>query len=167
MGAVSRGCNEVSTGIPADTLIIGEGSFPLYWSSTYTKSILAIYDVAVDGAAIQKSILKDKVPINFDSITKSLPPGDYYWNITDEEGNGCERSFLRLLDSATYEQNVYMLIENIPNTTMAEIAFARSFILQQHFYIAPALASSKLAAELEPSNKLYKKNLAQFYATQF
>ncbi len=167
IGAASRGCNTVSTGIVVDTIHYFKGALPVYWNSAFTTSSFKLYDVPVDGGPLQKIVLEKDQPIQFEKIASALPPGEYYWNITDEEGNGCERNYLKLWDESSYRQRIEELKESIPVTTPAETAFATGFVLQQHYFIAEAIAYYRQAATLEPSNNIYQKTLSSFYATQF
>ena len=165
VGAVSRGCNSVSLGIAADTIIIGKGTVNLYWNSSFQQPVMRIFDVPVDGGPLQKTILKKGKAISMEEVSKGLAAGEYYWQITDEEGNGCERNVLKILEPNDYQLKVDQLINAIPFTTDAETAFARAFVLEENHFIAAAVASYRVAARLSPGNNLYKKTLARFYAT--
>lgn len=167
VGAVSRGCNTVQTGVPVDTIHYLAGAVPVYWHSSYAQAVLRIYDVPADGAPIQKTVLEKDQPINMEQIAKSLPAGEYYWQVTDAEGNGCERNYLKVWDKEAYKARVEALLAGIPVSTAAETAFAKGFVLQENHFLAEALTCYTLAAKLDVKNKLYQKTLSQFYATQF
>jgi hypothetical protein len=164
VGAVSRGCNMVQTSIAADTIHISSGALPIYWNSTFSAPILAIYDVTVDGAPLQKTMLKKEQPFDLAAVTGSLLPGEYYWQIIDAEGNSCERNFLKIWDSTSYQQQVTELLTHVPVTTPAETAFAKGFVLHENHFIAEAIRYYAMAAKLAPANKLYKQTLSTFYA---
>lgn len=167
VGAVSRGCNTVQTGVAVDTIHYLAGALPVYWSSSYSQPVLRIYDMPSDGAPIQKTVLEKDRPINIELLAKTLPAGEYYWQVTDTEGNGCERNYLKVWDDIAYKARVEALLAGIPVSTAAETAFAKGFVLQENRFLAEALAYYTLAAKLDVKNKLYQKTLSQFYATQF
>ncbi len=167
VGAVSRGCNTVQTGVLVDTIHYLSGALPVYWSSSFAQPALRIYDVPADGAPIQKTVLEKDQPINIEQAAKALPAGEFYWQITDAEGNGCERNYLKIWDSTAYRTKVADLLAGIPVSTAAETAFAKGFVLQENHFLAEALTYYAMAAKLDVKNKLYQKILSQFYATQF
>ena len=167
VGAVSRGCNSVATGIGTDSLVIGKGVLNIHWKSDFGKSVMAVFDVPMDGAALQKTILEKGAAINMEQATKGLEPGNYYWQVTDAEGNGCERNFLTILDTASYQLRVDELLSQVLYTTAAETAYMRGYVLEENHLIAAAIASYTMAAHLEPGNKLYSKTLSKFYASEF
>lgn len=164
VGAVSRGCNMVQTNIAGDTIHMSSGPLPLYWNSIFSSSILAIYDVAIDGAPLQKTILEKEHPADLGTITRALQPGEYYWQIIDTEGNSCERNYLKIWDSLSYHQQVKELLIHVPVTTPAETAFAKGFVLHENHFISEAIRYYAMAAKLAPRNKLYKETLSTFYA---
>jgi hypothetical protein len=163
VGAVSRGCNMVQTNIPADTIHISTGALPIYWSSIFPSSVFAIYDVAIDGAPLQKTILEKEQPFDLAAITRFFQPGEYYWQVIDAEGNSCERNYLKIWNSLSYQQRVNELLTNVPVTTVAETAFAKGFVMHENHFIAEAIKYYKMAAKLAPGNKLYKQTLSSFY----
>lgn len=167
IGAASRGCNSVQTGIRVDTIHFFTGTLPVYWKSNFTPSILGIYEVPVDGGPLQKTILEKDQPVKFEQVTRSLQPGEYYWQIMDTEGNSCERNYLKVWDKVSYQDHVAALLAGVPVTSAAETAFARAFILHENHFLAEAIQYYTLACKLAPGNKIYKKTLSEFYATQF
>jgi hypothetical protein len=167
VGAVSRGCSMLQTGIAIDSLHFFAGTLPIQWSSSFEQSLLTIYSVPIDGAPIKKILLDKKEPIRVEQITRELLPGEYYWTVMDEDGNGCERNYLKVWSPLAYGRQLNELLANIPLTTPAETAFAKAFVLQENHFIAEALKYYSLATKLSPQNKLYKKTLSQFYEPKF
>lgn len=165
VGAVSRGCNAVETNLPVDTIHYFDGKFLIHWRSIYSKPVLAIYDIPVDGGPLKRTALKYGYPIYTDSLTSNMQPGEYYWQITDAEGNSCERNYLKIWDRSSYEQEVDELIAQVPVSTKAETAFAKGFILQENHFLAEACKYYKKATEFSPGTKKYQNALSQFYAT--
>ena len=167
VGAVSRGCSDVQMSLQSDTINYHSGSLPILWSSHFSRAILALYDTPMDGAAIQKTILDNQRPIQIEYVLKQFSPGEYYWQITDQEGNGCGRNYIRLWDDSSYRQRIAELVAFVPVTAPAETAFAKGFILQKQYFFAEAIRYYTLASKLSPHNKIYKKALSQFYETNF
>lgn len=167
VGAVSRGCNTVQLGMPTDTIHYYNGALPLYWSSVWSTVFLSVYDMPLDGAPLQKTMLQNGQPIAFDKIMNGLQPGEYYWQMNDPEGNACERTYVKLWDKSSYAKEVERLTAQAPVSMAAETAFAKAFILQENHFLAEALKYYRQASKLAPKNLLYQKALNQFYETAF
>lgn len=167
VGAVSRGCNMVSTNIKLDTLNYLSGTLPLYWHSAYKNPELRIYDVPMDGGALIKTTLTKEQPVQPAEVFKSLLPGEYYWQITEADGSSCERNYLKIWSVAEYKKQISRILTMVPQTSAAETAFIKGFIMQENHFIAEALKYYRQAAKVNPGNSLYKKTLAKFYNTVF
>ena len=167
VGAVSRGCSMVSTNIKLDTLYYLSGTLPLYWHSAYKNPELRIYDVPMDGGALIKTTLTKEQPVQPAEAFKSLLPGEYYWQITEADGSSCERNYLKIWSVAEYKKQISQILTMVPQTSAAETAFIKGFIMQENHFIAEALKYYRQAAKVNPGNSLYKKTLAKFYNTVF
>ena len=167
VGAVSRGCSMVSTNIKLDTLNYLSGTLPLYWHSAYKNPELRIYDVPMDGGALIKTTLTKEQPVQPAEVFKSLLPGEYYWQITEADGSSCERNYLKIWSVAEYKKQISQILLMVPQTSAAETAFIKGFIMQENHFIAEALKYYRQAAIVNPGNSLYKKTLAKFYNTVF
>ena len=167
VGAVSRGCSMVSTNIKLDTLNYLSGTLPLYWHSAYKNPELRIYDVPMDGGALIKTTLTKEQPVQPAEVFKSLLPGEYYWQITEADGSSCERNYLKIWSVAEYKKQISRILTMVPQTSAAETAFIKGFIMQENHFFAEALKYYRQAAKVNPGNSLYKKTLAKFYNTVF
>lgn len=170
VGAVSRGCNMLETGIRVDTLHFSAGSkdeLPVYWKSNFAQNILAVYDVAIDGAPLRKTLLKQNEPVRMEQVIETLPVGEYYWTIIDNNGNGCERNYLKIWEPELYKQQLKKMSDSFPSTTVAENAFADAFVFHENHFLAEALKYYKLASSFSMGNKIYKKSLSKFYESKF
>ena len=167
VGAVSRGCSMVSTNIKLDTLNYLSGTLPLYWHSAYKNPELRIYDVPMDGGALIKTILTKEQPVQPAEVFKSLLPGEYYWQITEADGSSCERNYLKIWSVAEYKKQISRILTMVPQTSAAETAFIKGFIMHENHFITEALKYYRQAAKVNPGNSLYKKTLAKFYNTVF
>jgi hypothetical protein len=167
VGAVSRGCNEVATGIKIDTLHYFSGPLPVYWVSVYQHSYATVFDRLYDGEAFIKMPLTKGKPIAFDELLKQLQPGEYYWSVTNGEGSGCERDFLKLWDKDAYKNEVNRILKEVPVTGAAETAFARAFLLEENYFMAEALKYYQQAVRFSPNSEVYKRSLNKFYETNF
>ncbi|MFT3980766.1 MAG: hypothetical protein QM687_09880 [Ferruginibacter sp.] len=167
VGAVSRGCNTVQLGIAADSIHYFTGNLSIYWSSVWDTTIAAIYDMPLDGAPLQTTVLEKGQPLQMQQLVKGLQPGIYYWQMMDKQGNACERTYLKLWEEGSYKEEVKRLTGLAIVSTPAETAFATAFILQENHFVAEALSYYQLAAKLDHSNIIYKKAVEKFYETDF
>ncbi len=167
VGAVSRGCNEYGTSLQSDTVHYYAGSLPVYWRSAFDTVYATVYDQLYDGVAIKKILLQKNQPFLLQSLLQDLPPGNYYWQLEGPQGSACERKYLQLWDKKTYQNQVTSLLKNIPPATSADEAFARAFVLHEHFFMAEALVWYQKAAKLEPKNPIYNKAIEAFYEQNF
>jgi hypothetical protein len=163
VGAVSRGCNTVSTTINVDTIFYGGGKLPLYWAASFRKPQGGVFEQAYDGSPLVKKALQLKQPIQMGEWTKDLPPGEYYWQITEDNGTGCERNYLKLWDSKAYQKEVARLLETVPVSTPGETAFLKGFLMEENHFLAEAIKFYGQAAKLDTKNKIYKNSLIKFY----
>jgi len=167
IGAVSRGCNESAIGIKADTINYCSGSLPVFWWSSYKNSYAVVYEQILDGAPVKKLLLIKEKPVQLHELFKALVPGEYYWQIAGDEGSGCERNYLKIWDKPSYNKAIKLLLKEVPVSSAAETAYARAFLLEENHFLAEALQYYQQAAQLNPSNIIYKKSLAKFYETNF
>lgn len=167
VGAVSRGCNEVATGIPTDTILYHSGSLPINWWSVYQNSSAAIYEQPLDGAPVKKiPLVKDK-PLPLNNLLNQLAPGEYYWQIIGEDGSGCERKYVKIIDKASYTKRVLEIVNAIPVSSPAATAFARAYLLEENHFITEAMEYYRQAVTLDAANEIYKKSFNKFYETKF
>ena len=167
VGAVSRGCNDVAFGLPADTINYYKGEFPLQWWASYEKPVAAVFEQQMDGAPIHQVALTAKQPLQLAQLAKTLSPGIYYWQIVGPEGGNCERKFLKIWDKKSYNNMVHGLLNQVPATSPAETAYANAYMLHENNFLAEALSYYKQAAKLNPKNLTYKTSLNKFYETNF
>jgi len=163
VGAVSRGCHDVQTAMHVDTLHLTKQHLPLVWTSSLVKPFLAVFDREVDGAPLMKFHLTQNIAFDLSELTAMLDPGEYYWQVMDSAGNGCERNYLKIWNEADYKAHVADLLKGVPVTSAAETFFVRAYILQENHFMAEALKYYKQAVRVEPSNKLYRASLKQLY----
>ena len=166
VGAVSRGCHEVTTSVKTDTVRFHSGYFPVYWDAAYEVSFAVVYNQLYDGAPMKKIQLVKGKPFLLGDLLKGLSTGDYYWQVEGSNGGNCERKYLQLWDKQTYRKAVAALLREIPATTKAEEAFASAFVLEENYFIAEALGFYQQAVKLQPSNPIYKKSLEKFHEKQ-
>lgn len=167
VGAVSRGCNTVSTNIKLDTLNYLSGTLPIYWHSAYKNPECRIYDVPTDGGPLKKTSLIKEQPVLTAQVFKSLQPGEYYWQITEADGSSCERNYLKIWAAAEYKKEINRMLKMVPITSAAETAFIKGFVMEENHFMAEALIYYGQAAKANSKNSLYKKTLAKFYNTTF
>ncbi len=167
VGAVSRGCNMVSTNIKLDTLNYLTGILPIYWHTAYKNPEYRIYDVPMDGGPIIKTALTREQPLQAAAIFESLQPAEYYWQITEADGSSCERNYLKIWAAYEYKKEINSMLKTVPVTSAAETAFIKGFVMEENHFIAEALKYYGQAAKANPKNILYKKKLAKFYNTAF
>lgn len=167
VGAVSRGCNEVAFGIHIDTIYYQSGVLPLYWWASYKNSFASVYEQLLDGAAFKKMLLAKEKPLMLNDLFNTLKPGEFYWQIEGDEGSGCERSYVKILDKNSYEKIVQALIKTVPETTNAETAYLRAYVLEENHFIAEAIVYYQKAVKYNPENKIYKQSLDKFYEKNF
>ncbi len=167
VGAVSRGCNEVALAMQVDTIHYYSGTLPLVWWAAYEKPVAAVFEQAMDGEAVQKITLAAKEPLQLTQLVKDLSPGTYYWQIMGEQGSGCERKYLKIWNKASYLKAVQALLGFVPESSPAETAYAKAFLLHEHHFLAEALPYYKLAVKLNPGNSIYRTSLNKFYETNF
>jgi hypothetical protein len=167
VGAASRGCNMVTTHIKLDTLNYAFGKLPVYWIASHNKPYASVYNHPYDGGPLVKVLLIKNKPIQLETLTKGLKPGEYYWQITEEDGSGCERNFIKLWDRVVYQQALNRLLKSVPVTSYAETAYLKGFLMEENHFLAEALKYYHLAVKFNPSNKIFKKSLAKFYENNF
>ncbi|RYY47213.1 MAG: hypothetical protein EOO06_12920 [Chitinophagaceae bacterium] len=167
VGAVSRGCNLFQTGIAVDSMHFYAGTLSVNVRTSIQNPVIALYEVPIDGAPLRKLTLANNSPIRIGELAKGLTPGEYFWTLQDADGNGCERSYLKLWEPGAYSRKLNELFASVPITTPAETAFAKAFVLQENHFTAEALRYYKIAAKLAPGNKIFKKTLSVFYETNF
>lgn len=167
VGAVSRGCADVVFGIAIDTLQVSPNSnLFIHFNSFYTNAQAAIYPELFDGAALNKLAVKNKDSLQIQSLTKSLAPGIYYWQIVGADGSSCERNYIKIWSIKEYKKMISFLLKDVPSSTPAETAFAKGFLLQENKFTAEALIWYKQAVRLNPSNLIYQQSLSSFYETK-
>lgn len=163
VGAVSRGCNAVSTTINADTIFYAGGALPITWQASYSKPHVSVFEMAYDGTPLVKKALVLLQPVEVGEITKELPPGEYYWQITEADGTGCERNYLKIWESVAYQTEINRLLQTVPVSTPAETAFLKGFLMEEHHFLAEAIKFYRQAVKLNTTNKIYKNSLTKFY----
>lgn len=167
IGAVSRGCNESATGIKVDTIHYYSGRLPVYWWSSYKNSYAVVYEQLLDGTSVKKlSLIKEK-PVQLNELCKALKPGEYYWQISGDDGSGCERNYLKIWDKPSYTKAIKLYLKEVPVSSAAETAYARAFLLEENHFLSEALQYYQQAVQLNPTNVIYKKSLEKFYETNF
>ncbi len=167
VGAVSRGCMEVSTSVKSDTLRFYAGTFAISWSASYQTSQAAVYDQPYDGTALKTLSLQEDKPFEMKDMLRGLPAGNYYWQIQGPNGTNCERKYVQVWNKKTYSQQLSSIRKAIIPSSPAEEAFATGFALQENFFMAEALSWYEKAAKLEPNNPIYKKATETFYDKNF
>ncbi len=167
VGAVSRGCNEVALAMQVDTIQYYSGMLPLQWWAIYENPTVALFEQAMDGEALKKIQLTPKAPLHLDQLGKNLLPGNYYWQIVGDEGSGCERKYLKIWNKSSYSKAVKAIMMYVPETSPAETAYTKAFLLQENHFLAEAFYYYQLAAKLDPANSIYKISLNKFYDSNF
>lgn len=167
VGAVNRGCNGVQINQAIDTLQYGMDSLSTAWQSAWNNTQLSVYDMPMDGAPLIRVDLAAGKPIQWNHVLKDLPPGEYYWQLNDKEGNACERKYLKLWPANEYRQQVDSLIHTVPNFSDAESAFARGFVMEENHFLGMALLYYAEAAKRAPKNKVYQQTVQRFYENKF
>lgn len=161
-GAVSRGCAQVQTGVAVDTVHYLSGSLPVSWRSSFPAPYIRVYDDPIDGMLLRSEPL-GAAPLQIEQIASALKgEGVYFWQVTDAEGEGCERNYLRLWKADEYKRAVDRLLEDVLATTPAETAYLKGYVLEEQHFLAEAYAYYRLAARLHPQHRLYKKTVARF-----
>lgn len=162
-GAVSRGCPFVQINLPVDTIHYYSGQLPVFWKATYATPYISIYDDALEGALLVKEIM-GKGPMQVESVANKLKrEGVYYWQITDADGSGCERHYLRIWNAGEYKEAVDRVLQNAVGGGPAETAYMKAFLLEEQHFLAEAFSYYQLAAQLDPQNTIYKKAQLRFY----
>jgi len=167
VGAVSRGCTDVVYGMHTDTIQLSTNSkLLIHFKTFYNNGYAAIYPELYEGAALikQKVNLTDSIQIG--TLTKTLTPGIYYWQIVAEDGTSCERNYIKIWDQKEYKKIISFLLKDLPVSTPAETAFAKAFLLEENKFNAEALIWYKKAVQLNPSNQTYQQSLSSFYETK-
>lgn len=167
VGAVSRGCADVVFGIATDTLQVSPNSkLFIHFKAFYTNATVAIYPELYDGAALNKIAVKNEDSLQIKSLTNSLAPGIYYWQVVGADGSSCERNYIKIWDTKEYKKMIFFLLKDVPSTTAAETAFTKAFLLHENKFTAEALVWYKKAVRLDPSNLIYQQSLSSFYETK-
>jgi hypothetical protein len=162
-GAVSRGCNSVETKLPVDTVILSTGILPVYYITTIPDPYITVFKEAEEGETLLSLQLENQ-PLILDSIAIALEsPGTYYWQITDKNGEGCERNVLKVVSPKEYYTSIAQLLRELPPATPAESAYMKAFILEENHFLAEAFKFYKQAYKLSPSNKTYQFAQSRFY----
>lgn len=167
VGAVSRGCNEVTVSIRSDTTHFYAGHLPIFWSAVYDSAYATLYEHAYDGAALRKIPLLKGQPLELGDLLAGVPAGSYYWQVEGSQGSACERKYLELWKKERYKKQIAALLKDIPPSTPAEKAFAAGFLMQEHFFFAEAIKWYRKAIKLEPENSTYNKAIETFYEKNF
>lgn len=167
VGAVSRGCNEMSTSLWLDTLLYGAGSMPVQWKAAFAAPVFAIYQQPFDGAPMITHSLVTGQAFDLKTMLQFLRPGEYYWLIQSKEPGACERRYLKVMSKTEYTNLLTALKSSVPETTAAETAFATGFLLQENHLLADAFTFYSKAAKLEPGNEVYQRSLSKFYDAEF
>jgi hypothetical protein len=161
-GAASRGCL-VSTSLDVDTIYYNHGQLPVYWKAANKISHAGFYDSENEGILLLKQKLSGG-PVAIDSIAAGLKKeGVYYWEITGEDGNGCSRFFLQVLNNEDYNQKIQNILSAIVPATPAQTAWMKGFIMEENHFLAEAFYYYKEAIKLDSKNKVYKKAINRFY----
>lgn len=161
-GAVSRGCAQVQTRVAVDTVHYLSGALPVGWSTSFTTPYLRVYDDPLDGMLLRNEPL-GAAPLQIEQVASALKgEGVYYWQVTDAEGVGCERNYLRLWKADEYKRAVDGLLKGVVATTPAETAYLKGYVLEEHHFLAEAYAYYRRAARLHPQHRLYKKTVDRF-----
>jgi hypothetical protein len=163
VGAVSRGCNTVETKLPVDTLIYAAGSLPVYYITTFSNPFLTVFTEPEEGDVLV-SVPLNKQPLYLDTVAAVIKnPGIYYWQITNSQGQGCDRNVLKIVSPKEYYSNIALLMKDLPSASAAENAFMKGFILEENHYLAEAFKFYKQAYKLNASNKTYQFAQSRFY----
>jgi hypothetical protein len=163
MGAASRGCNTVETKVSVDTVIYAVGTLPVFYITTISNPYLSVFKEAQEGESFFSAPL-DKQPLYLDLVAQKLKDtGTYYWQVTDKNGEGCERNVLRILSPKEYYTSIAQLMRDLPPGLPAETAYMKGFILEENHFLAEAFKFYKQAYILSPSNKRYQFAQSRFY----
>lgn len=161
-GAVSRGCGDVVTRLAVDTVHYYSGVLPISWSSSIHSPFLRVYNDQFDGTLLWKEQL-DSGSLRLDRAAAELKEeGDYYWQITNSQGRGCERNYLRIWKEEEYKTTVDKILQDVLTTEPAETAYMKGYLLEEHHFLAEAYKYYQLAARLNPQHTIYKKAVSRF-----
>lgn len=167
VGAVSRGCADVLFGMKTDTMQLSvDSKLQLYFKTFYNNAYAAVYPELYDGAPLQKKAVNNIDSIQMGVLFKLLESGSYYWQIVAADGTSCERNYIKIWDKNEYKKMISFILKDVPETTPAETAFAKAFLLEENKFSAEALLWYKKAVQLNPSNLTYQQTLSSFYETK-
>lgn len=162
-GAVSRGCPTVETKLAADTIVYATGNLTIYFNTSLAFSYVSVFSEAENGDVIWQWKTDGK-KVLFDSLRSILKqPGTYYWQLTDENAQGCPPNVLTILPMKTYQAALKNILPQNLSLPPAEEAFLKGYLLEEAYFLAEAKKFYDRAVQLEPRNPAYKKAQSRFY----
>lgn len=162
-GAVSRGCPTVETKLAIDTIVYATGSLPIYFNTTLAMPFVTLFSEAENGDVIRQW-KTNGAKLALDSIGAVLKkPGTYYWQLTDENAQGCPPNVLTILPAQDYQSALKNILPQNLSLPPAEEAFLKGYLLEEAFFLAEAKKFYDRAVQLEPKNAAYKKAQSRFY----
>jgi len=162
-GAVSRGCNQVETKLLTDTVIYAEGPLPINFNTSIPSPYLTVYSEAENGEVIGQWKIKGNM-FALDSVKSVFKkPATYYWQITDDNAQGCPPNVLSIVPNKEYNAAIQKILPKKLSLPAAEEAFLKGYLLEEAFYLAEAKKYYDLAVRLDPKNEAYKQAQSRFY----
>ena len=162
-GAVSRGCDQVETRLPLDTVIFAAGSLPVFFRSAISQPYLTVFSAPEDGEVLQQFAVRDN-SFALDTLQKTFKkPGSYFWQLTDVDAMGCPTNVFKILPEKAYRAAVQKILQSLPSVSPAETAFLKGYLLEEAHFLAEAKKYYQLAAQMDPSNQNYQFAKSRFY----
>ena len=162
-GAVSRGCDQVETRLPLDTVIFAAGSLPVFFRTNIPQPHLTVFSAAEDGEVLQQFAVREN-SFALDTLQKTFKKsGTYFWQLTDADAMGCPPNVFQVLPEKAYRAAVQKLLQALPPLSPAESAFLKGYLLEEAHFLGEAKKYYQLAVQLDPSNQNYQFAKSRFY----
>lgn len=165
VGAVSRNINNIWIDNRLDTLNYSGGEFFLSWKSYAEAREFEFFLYPADN--IYSPLFKtnvDKLKISLLQFAKKMKPGQsYYWTAAVKGEENEEMKLLNYVTPETYKALLNSFRDQGPAYEgPAEQAYRIAFMLEDAHYLAEAYSHYTKAAELDPTNPMYRATLMSF-----
>lgn len=156
IGAVVRGYSAIGQKYSFDTINYFKGSLPLVFDSLPVPVIAAVFTDEYDGGLLNSKVFTQR-KINLESVFNSLPAGTYYWQLMDSTKALTLRKVINILPEGEYLKSVNRITAIVPQSSLAETAFLKAYLLTEKGFLNAAFNYYKEAMKLNPANNDHEK----------
>lgn len=165
VGAVTRNVNNIWIDSKLDTVNYAGGDFPLSWKCYSDSKEFEVQLYTQDNIATPFfSTYVTKLKINIPDLVSKMKPGSaYFWNAAVKGEQNDDLKVLNYVTKEKFDEVMSIINSQKPGVEApAEEAYRTAFMLEDAHYLADAYKYYAKAAQLEPTNALYRSTLMSF-----